>query len=133
MRITVNDILGWLASGMNIPEILADFEELTEEDIYAALSYAADRENKDISGGSMRFLFDQNISHRILAMLPEKFSDSSSIKKEGLINSTDREIWDFAKKNNFIIVTQDSDFNDLNLLLGFPPKIIWILYWKPTY
>jgi predicted nuclease of predicted toxin-antitoxin system len=74
----------------------------------------------------MRFLFDQNISHRILAMLPEQFSDSSSIKKEGLINSTDREIWEFAKRNNFIIVTQDSDFNDLNLLLGFPPKIIWI-------
>ncbi len=50
----------------------------------------------------MRFLFDQNIFHRILAILPEKFSDSSSIKKEGLINSTDREIWDFAKKNNLL-------------------------------
>jgi uncharacterized protein (DUF433 family) len=46
MRITVNDILGWLASGMNIQEILSDYEELTSEDIYAALSYAADRENK---------------------------------------------------------------------------------------
>ncbi len=46
MRITVNDILGWLASGMTIPEILADFDELEEKDIYAALSYAADRENK---------------------------------------------------------------------------------------
>jgi uncharacterized protein (DUF433 family) len=46
MRITVNDILGWLASGMTIQEILADFEELVEDDIYAALSYAADRENK---------------------------------------------------------------------------------------
>jgi uncharacterized protein (DUF433 family) len=38
MRITVNDILGWLASGMNIQEILNDYEELTSEDIYAALS-----------------------------------------------------------------------------------------------
>ena len=46
MRITVNDILGWLASGMTIQEILTDFDELVEEDIYAALSYAADRENK---------------------------------------------------------------------------------------
>ncbi|MFY7665762.1 DUF433 domain-containing protein [Flavobacterium sp.] len=46
MRISVNDILNWLASGMTIPEILADFDELTQEDIYAALSYAADRENK---------------------------------------------------------------------------------------
>jgi uncharacterized protein (DUF433 family) len=46
MRITVSDILGWLASGMTIQEILSDFDELNEEDIYAALSYAADRENK---------------------------------------------------------------------------------------
>jgi uncharacterized protein (DUF433 family) len=46
MRITVNDILSWLASGMTTSEILADFDELREEDILAALSYAADRENK---------------------------------------------------------------------------------------
>ncbi len=46
MRITVNDILEWLASGITIPEILADYDELVENDIYAALSYAADRENK---------------------------------------------------------------------------------------
>lgn len=46
MRITVGDILGWLASGMSVNEILDDFDELTEEDIYAALSFAADRENR---------------------------------------------------------------------------------------
>ena len=46
MRITVGDILGWLAAGMSVQEILADFDELTEIDIYAALSYAADRENR---------------------------------------------------------------------------------------
>ena len=46
MRISVNDILSWLASGMTIPEILSDYNELTQEDIFAALSYAADRENK---------------------------------------------------------------------------------------
>ncbi|GEP52805.1 hypothetical protein FNO01nite_34770 [Flavobacterium noncentrifugens] len=46
MRISVSDILNWLASGMTIPEILSDFDELTQDDIFAALSYAADRENK---------------------------------------------------------------------------------------
>lgn len=46
MRITVSDILGWLATGMTIQDILTDYEELTEDDIYAALSFAADRENK---------------------------------------------------------------------------------------
>lgn len=46
MRITVADILGWLASGMSTRDILDEYEELTEEDIYAALSFAADRERR---------------------------------------------------------------------------------------
>ncbi|MDZ7607845.1 MAG: DUF433 domain-containing protein [Cyclobacteriaceae bacterium] len=46
MRITVSDILGWLASGMTLDEIIIDYDELTAEDIYAALSFAADRERK---------------------------------------------------------------------------------------
>jgi len=37
----------------------------------------------------------------------------------------DFEIWLFAKKQRFTIVTQDADFNDLGLVKGFPPKIIW--------
>ena len=44
MRITVGDILEYLAGGMTIPELLEDFDELTEEDIRACLAYAADRE-----------------------------------------------------------------------------------------
>jgi len=44
MRITVYDVLSYLAAGMSHPEILTDFPELTEEDILACLSYAADRE-----------------------------------------------------------------------------------------
>ena len=44
MRITVADVLGWLAVGMTHAEILSDYPELTEEDIRACLSYAADRE-----------------------------------------------------------------------------------------
>lgn len=47
MRITVGDILGWLASGMSMQNILEDYSELKEEDIYAALSYAADKENRN--------------------------------------------------------------------------------------
>ena len=74
----------------------------------------------------MKFLFDQNISHRILSFLPDNFSGSTSVKQENLINAPDKQIWEFAKNNQFTIVTQDSDFNDLNLLYGFPPKIIWI-------
>jgi uncharacterized protein (DUF433 family) len=46
MRITVYDILEYLAGGMSEAEILADFSELTAEDIKACLAFAADREKK---------------------------------------------------------------------------------------
>ena len=46
MRIAVADILGWLAAGMSHQDILTDYPELTEEDIRAALAYAADRERR---------------------------------------------------------------------------------------
>ncbi len=46
MRITVYDVLSYLAAGMSVSEILADFSELTEADIRASLSYAADRERQ---------------------------------------------------------------------------------------
>jgi uncharacterized protein (DUF433 family) len=46
MRITVYDVLDYLASGMSEDEILADFSELTREDIKACLAFAADRERK---------------------------------------------------------------------------------------
>ncbi len=45
-RITVFDVLGWLAAGMSYDEIIHDFPELTKDDIRACLAYAADREHK---------------------------------------------------------------------------------------
>lgn len=49
MRITVYDVLGWLAVGMTHAEILDDFPELTEEDIKACLEFVADREHRLIA------------------------------------------------------------------------------------
>ena len=74
----------------------------------------------------MKLLFDQNISHRILKLLIPDFDDSTTVKKEKLIDVADKYIWEYAKKNNYIIVSKDSDFSDLSVLLGFPPKFIWI-------
>ncbi len=48
MRITVYDVLSYLASGMTHQEILADFPYLTQEDILACLSYAAEREHQTL-------------------------------------------------------------------------------------
>ena len=48
MRITVYDVLSYLAAGMTHQEILADFPYLTEDDILACLSYAAERERQTL-------------------------------------------------------------------------------------
>ena len=48
MRITVYDVLSYLASGMTYQEVLEDFPSLTQEDIFACLSYAADREQQTL-------------------------------------------------------------------------------------
>lgn len=45
-RISVYDVLGWLAKGMSHKEIMEDFPELTEQDILTCLAFAADREHK---------------------------------------------------------------------------------------
>ena len=52
MRITVYDVLEYLASGMTTDEVLDDFPYLTEEDVLACLRYAADRERTMVAIGS---------------------------------------------------------------------------------
>ena len=46
LRMTVRDVLEYLAGGMSVDEILADFPDLTDEDIRACLAFAADRERR---------------------------------------------------------------------------------------
>jgi uncharacterized protein (DUF433 family) len=49
MRITVEDVLRWLASGMSAEEVMADFPELTREDILVALEFAANRQQRTLA------------------------------------------------------------------------------------
>ncbi len=49
LRIAVADVLGWLAVGMSHQQIIAEYPELTEEDIRACLAYAADRERRIVA------------------------------------------------------------------------------------
>jgi len=44
----------------------------------------------------------------------------------GLDQTPDTTIRNYARDNEFIVVTRDADFSDLNVMLGFPPKVIWI-------
>jgi len=75
----------------------------------------------------MKLLFDQNISFRIERLLPElTFGESCHVKSVGLFNKDDVEIWQYAQRNGFTIVTFDADFSDLLTVKGFPPKVVWL-------
>ena len=52
MRISVYDILSWLAAGMTNEQLIEEFPELTREDILASLAYAADRDHHLIGSGA---------------------------------------------------------------------------------
>jgi uncharacterized protein (DUF433 family) len=48
LRISVGDVLGWLANGMTAEQVIADYPELTPADIRACLAYAAARESREL-------------------------------------------------------------------------------------
>jgi len=73
-----------------------------------------------------KLLFDQNISYRIVRKLKREFNNCKHISNCGLNDKEDPDIWEYAKKNSFTIVTYDSDFYEISLINGYPPKIIWI-------
>lgn len=74
----------------------------------------------------MRLLFDQNISFRVIKVLIDFFPECKHVFDCGLMNCEDTDIWNYALKNEYSIVTFDSDFYDISLINGHPPKIIWI-------
>jgi predicted nuclease of predicted toxin-antitoxin system len=74
----------------------------------------------------MKLLFDQNLSPRLVDRLIDLYPDSAHVSACGLAQAHDEEVWEFARTNSYIIVSKDSDFNEISLLRGFPPNIIWI-------
>ena len=74
----------------------------------------------------MKLLFDQNLSFKLVSRLADLFPDSEQVRRVGLDQADDRAVWQYAKLNGFVVLTQDSDFADLAALFGPPPKIIWL-------
>lgn len=74
----------------------------------------------------MKLLLDENLSRRLIPFLTHEFPGSSQVALLGMEQASDMEIWNYAKDHGFVIVTKDSDYYDLSLLRGTPPKIIWL-------
>ena len=81
----------------------------------------------------MKLLLDENLSRKLVGKLAELYPGSAHVAELDLLATSDRDIWEFAKREGFMIVTTDSDFYDLATTIGPPPKIVWLRRWThPT-
>ena len=74
----------------------------------------------------MKLLFDENLSHRLAAVLLDVFPGSEHLRNCGLRGVADHRVWEYARENGFVIVSKDSDFSERSALLGSPPKVVWL-------
>jgi predicted nuclease of predicted toxin-antitoxin system len=74
----------------------------------------------------VKLLLDENLSDRVIHRIIDLYPDSEHVKTLGLINTDDAVIWEYAKVNDFVIVSKDSDFHQRSLLYGSPPKFIYL-------
>ncbi|MBS1486461.1 MAG: DUF5615 family PIN-like protein [Bacteroidetes bacterium] len=76
----------------------------------------------------MKLLLDEDISHRIVGRIVEHFPNSVHVLLAAEKPKTDCVIFEYARLYDFVIVTFDEDFYDIQLLKGFPPKIVWLRF-----
>jgi len=74
----------------------------------------------------MKLLFDENLSPKLPHFLADLFPNSLHVRDVGMKATNDSVVWDYAKGNDFIIVSKDTDMHDLSLVFGNPPKVIWL-------
>ncbi|CAN5422731.1 DUF5615 family PIN-like protein [soil metagenome] len=75
---------------------------------------------------SVKLLFDQNLSPKLIKRLADLYPKSDHLDLLGLGTADDVLVWEHAKQNGFVVITKDADFADLSVLREFPPQIIWI-------
>lgn len=74
----------------------------------------------------MRLLFDQNLSFKLVRLLADVYPDSVHVRDLQLVQADDPTIWRYAAEHELVIVSKDSDFHQMSLLYGHPPKTVWL-------
>lgn len=72
----------------------------------------------------MKLLLDENLSRRLVPFLQHDFPGSSQVVLLGMQSASDKEVWQKAREDGYVIVTRDADFQELSLVWGQPPKVI---------
>jgi predicted nuclease of predicted toxin-antitoxin system len=74
----------------------------------------------------MKLLLDANLPPQAAARLQDLYPGSLHVRALGMRASSDTDIWAYAKREGFVIMSKDSDFYNRSVLLEFPPKVIWL-------
>ena len=74
----------------------------------------------------MKLLFDENLSHKLVRRLADIFPYSVHVRDIGLKAADDPVVWEYARDNDLMIVSKDSDMHQRSFVFGHPPKIIWV-------
>ena len=82
----------------------------------------------------MKILLDANISFKLKSKLSSHFLDIEQVEWINVVQpAIDIAIWEWAKSENAIIVTNDDDFYNFSNVYGFPPKVVFTKDWKSIY
>ena len=74
----------------------------------------------------MKLLFDHNLSYRLVPALRGLYPGSDHVRGVGLQAVDDEVVSDYARDHGFVIVSKDAEFHQRSLVLGAPPKFVWI-------
>jgi len=74
----------------------------------------------------VKLLFDENLSPRLVDLLHEEFPGSEHVGRAGMTGALDTRVWNFARENDFVIVSKDDDFRQRSFVKGAPPKVVWL-------
>jgi predicted nuclease of predicted toxin-antitoxin system len=79
----------------------------------------------------MRLLFEENLSYRLVAALPDPYPDSAHVAGAGLEGAPGEALRRYAAGNDLVLVSKDSDFYHRSILRGAPPEVIWLRVGTP--
>jgi len=74
----------------------------------------------------LKLLIDNQLPEALAAFLSEVGFEARHVRRFGLGAVSDERIWQFAKAQNFGIVTMDEDFQHMSARLGSPPQVVWV-------
>lgn len=74
----------------------------------------------------MKLLLDQNISYKLIKKLDKYFDEVAQVGRLGMAQTDDGMIWQYARTNNYVIVTYDPYFQERNVVAGHSLKVIWL-------